>query len=231
MDYLTHRLRLKLGKPVRDYSKITLASLDQPRYQHLKLLGGWLIYFALYFLTEKLIPVSACHVVHSAVDDMIPFNEYFVVFYCWWFALIVLTLGFFLLYDIRKFKEIQVFIMITQAVAMIVYIVWPSVQMLRPAVMPHDNIFCSVLGLIYAFDTPTGVCPSLHVAYSMGIAAVWCRYKGASKTWKAFIVISVILICMSVMFVKQHSFVDVMAAIPVGIIAYVLVFGRHSIIQ
>jgi len=169
--------------------------------------------------------------VHSAVDDMIPFNEYFLVFYCWWFVLIFITLVYFLLYDIRKFKEFQVFIMITQAIAMIVYIVYPTIQLLRPAVLPHDNFLCAVMSFIYAFDTPTGVCPSLHVAYSLGIACVWCKYKEASAAWKAFVVISIILICISVMFVKQHSFVDVAAAIPVGMVAYILVYGKHSIVK
>lgn len=229
MDYLTHRLKLR--KPVIDYSGFRLSAINEPKYQHLKLLSGWIIYFALYFLTENLIPASACHVVHSAVDDMIPFSEYFLVFYCWWFALIFITLIYFLLYDIRKFKEFQVFIMITQAIAMIVYIVYPTVQLLRPAVLPHENFLCAVMSFIYAFDTPTGVCPSLHVAYSLGIASVWCKYKDASAAWKAFVTISVVLICISVMFVKQHSFIDVIAAIPVGIVAYILVYGKHSIVK
>ena len=229
MDYLNHLLRLR--KPVRDYRDFKLAAINEPKYQHLKLLSGWLVYFALYFLTENLIPVSSCHVIHSAVDDMIPFNEYFLIFYCWWYVLIVISLGYFLFYDIRKFKELQVFIMVTQAIAMIVYIIYPSVQLLRPDVMPHDNFLCSVMSFIYAFDTPTGVCPSLHVAYSMGIATVWCKYKDCSKWWKAFVVLSVVMICISVMFVKQHSFIDVIAAIPLGIIAYILVYGKHTIIQ
>ena len=229
MEFLTHVLGLR--KPVRDYRKFKLSAINEPKYEHLKLLGGWIVYFALYFVTENLIPVSACHVVHSAVDDMIPFNEYFLLFYCWWYALIVISLGYFLLYDIRKFKELQVFIMITQAIAMLIYIVYPSVQLLRPAVMPHDNFLCSLMSFIYAFDTPTGVCPSLHVAYSLGIGTVWCKYKDASWWWKAFVVASVIMISISVMFVKQHSFVDVVAAIPLGIIAYALVYGKHSIVQ
>lgn len=229
MDHLTQLLKLR--KPVRDYRDFKLKAINEPRYEHLKLLSGWIIYFALYFLTENLIPVSACHVVHSKVDDMIPFNEYFLIFYCFWFLLIAISLGYFLLYDIQKFKELQVFIMVTQAIAMVVYIVYPTVQFLRPDVMPRDNFFCGLMSFIYAFDTPTGVCPSLHVAYSMGIATVWCKAKGVSKWWKAFVVIAVIMICMSVMFVKQHSFVDVMAAIPVGIIAYILVYGKHSIVQ
>ena len=48
MEFLTHVLGLR--KPVRDYSKFRLSAINQPRYQHLKLLGGWLVYFALYFL-------------------------------------------------------------------------------------------------------------------------------------------------------------------------------------
>ena len=229
MDYLIQRLGLR--KPVRDYRKFRISAINDPKYEHLKLLSGWLIYFALYFITENLIPVSACHVVHSAVDDMIPFNEYFLIFYCSWYALIVVSLGYFLLYDIQKFKELQVFIMITQAVAMAVYIIYPSVQMMRPDVMPNSNFLCDLMSFIYAFDTPTGVCPSLHVAYSLGIGTVWCKYARAPKWWKAVVVIQVILICLSVMFVKQHSFIDVMAAIPLGILAYILVYGKHSIIQ
>ena len=229
MDYLIQRLGLR--KPVRDYRKFRISAINDPKYEHLKLLSGWLIYFALYFITENLIPVSACHVVHSAVDDMIPFNEYFLIFYCSWYALIVVSLGYFLLYDIQKFKELQVFIMITQAVAMAVYIIYPSVQMMRPDVMPNSNFLCDLMSFIYAFDTPTGVCPSLHVAYSLGIGTVWCKYARAPKWWKAVVVIQVILICLSVMFVKQHSFVDVMAAVPLGILAYILVYGKHSIIQ
>ena len=229
MDYLTHTLRLR--KPVRDYRKFRLSAINEPKYQHLKLLSGWLVYFAFYFLTENLIPVSACHMIHSTVDDMIPFNEFFLIFYCWWYALIFISLGYFLLYDIQKFKELQVFIMITQAIAMAVYIIYPSVQLLRPDVMPHENFLCSLMSFIYAFDTPTGVCPSLHVAYSIGIATVWCKRRETSKLWKAFVVLSVIMICISVMFVKQHSFIDVIAAVPVGIIAYILVYGRYSIVQ
>ena len=76
-----------------------------------------------------------------------------------------------------------------------------------------------------------GVCPSLHVAYSIGIATVWCKYKDASKQWKLFVVVSAVMICLSVMFVKQHSFIDVMTAIPVCIVAYILVYGKYNIIQ
>jgi len=215
-----------MKKPVVDYTELRLSRLNDPRFAHLKLLAGWLVYFALYFLTENLIPAERCHVIHCGLDDLIPFNEGFLVLYCYWYALIVCSLLWFMLYDIRAFKQLQIFIMITQAVAMLVYIFYPSIQTMRPVNFARDNLLTRLMAFIYAVDTPTGVCPSLHVAYSMGIAAVWCRKEDAAHAWKGFMVLSAVLISISTAFVKQHSVVDIFAAIPVGCLADHLVFGR-----
>lgn len=215
-----------MKRPVVDYRAFRFSRLNEPRFSHLKLLGGWIVYFILYFLTENLIPLENCHVIHSRLDDLIPFNELFTVFYCYWYVLLVFSLLYFLLYDIKSFKHLQTFIMITQAVAMAVYILYPSVQYLRPAVMPRDNFLCRVMAFIYAFDTPSGVCPSLHVAYSMGIASVWCKSGDASKLWKAIVVLSTVVISISTTFVKQHSAIDVFAAVPVGLIAEYILYGQ-----
>ena len=79
---------------------------------------------------------------------------------------------------------------------------------------PRDNLLTDLVAFIQTVDTPTGVCPSLHVAYSMGIASVWLKEKGVSRWWKAFVVFAVIMISLSTMFVKQHSAVDVLWALP-----------------
>ncbi len=210
-----------------DYREFRLTRLNEPRFSHLKLLAGWIGYFLLYFLTENLIPVEKCHIIHCALDDMIPFNEFFTIFYCFWYVLLVASLLYFGFYDISAFRRLQIFIIITQAVAMLIYIVYPSVQLLRPEVMPRDNFLCSLMSFIYSFDTPTGVCPSLHVAYSMGIASVWCRKKDVSAGLKVFIVVSTVLISISTAFVKQHSVLDILAAIPLGILAEYLVHWTH----
>ena len=118
--------------------------------------------------------------------------------------------------------------MITQAVAMAVYILWPNRQDLRPESFEHRNFCTAVLSFLYAFDTPTGVCPSLHVAYSLGIGSVWLKQRDASPVWKSAVTVWLLLICVSVMFVKQHSAVDVFAALPLGALAEYLVFrGRY----
>ena len=213
-----------MKKPVVDYRAFRPSRLNEPQFSHLKLLAGWIVYFILYFLTENLIPASSCHVMHCFIDDLIPFNEIFVIFYVSWYLLIVGSLLYFMLYNIESFKNLSKYIIITQVVAVMVYIVYPSRQDLRPEVFADDNLLTQLVGLLYTADTNTGVCPSLHVAYSLGIASVWIKEKDASVLIRAFVVVLAVLICLSTMFIKQHSAVDVIAALPLGQLAEILVF-------
>ncbi|MDO5153719.1 MAG: phosphatidic acid phosphatase [Eubacteriales bacterium] len=217
-----------MKKPVVDYSGFRLSKINDPRFSHLKLLSGWIGYFILYVLTENLIPAEICYPVHCRLDDVIPFCEWFIIPYVLWYLLIVGSLLYFLLYNVENFKNLQKYIIITQVVAMAVYILFPNRQDLRPEVFPRDNLLTRLVGLIYSLDTNTGVCPSLHVAYSIGIASTWMREKSVTKPWKALIVALAALICISVAFVKQHSVVDIFAAVPVCLLAEWLVFYRHK---
>ena len=201
--------------PVVDYRQFRLSRLNDPRFSHLKLLLGWVGYFTLYFLTENLIPRESCYVIHSPLDDLIPFCEVFIIPYVFWYGLIVISLLYFLLYNVSSFKKLQSYIIITQVAAMAIYILFPNRQDLRPAEFPRENIFTQMISWLYAFDTSTNVCPSLHVAYSLGIASVWVKEQGVSRWWKVFVVVSVILICLSTMFIKQHSVLDAFAALPI----------------
>lgn len=215
-----------MKKPTVSYRGFRLSKINQPQFSHIKLLIGWPIYFCLYFLTENLIPAERCYPVHSIVDDIIPFHEFFVVFYVGWYLLVVGALAYTLFYNVDHFKKLQTYIMITQAVAMAIYILFPTRQDLRPETFAHDNIFTQIMSFIYAFDTNTGVCPSLHVGYSLGILSVFSKDKDISLPWKLFIAIDVLCICLSVCFVKQHSFVDVLAALPMCLLAEYLVFQK-----
>lgn len=212
--------------PVVDYRQLRLSRLREPRFSHLLLLLGWVGYFILYFLTENLIPAEKCVPVHMWLDNVIPFCEWFLIPYVFWYGLIVFSLGYFLLYDIDSFKRLQTYIIVTQVTAMAVYIAFPTRQDLRPEVFPRENLLTACIAFLYRFDTNTGVCPSLHVAYSLGIASVWVRQKYAHPVWRTFVVVAVVLICLSTMFIKQHSAVDLFAALPVCLLAELIVYGR-----
>ena len=217
-----------MKKPVVDYRGLRLHNITSPQYNHLLLLLGWVGYFVLYFLTENLIPPEKCAPIHCRLDDLIPFCDWFVIPYVSWYLLIVVSMGYFLLYRVESFRSMQTYIIITQVIAMAVYILYPNRQDLRPETFPRENILTWILGLIYSFDTSTGVCPSLHVAYSLGIASTWLREKTAPLWVRLAIALWCGVICISVAFVKQHSVVDIFAAIPVCIFAEWFVFFRKK---
>ena len=217
-----------MKQPVVDYRKLRLSNITSPEYKHLLLLLGWVVYFAFYFLTENLIPAEKCHPMHCFLDDLIPFNEWFVFAYVGWYGLIVVSLGYFLLYNPKNFSRLQTYIIVTQVLAMAAYILFPSRQDLRPETLPNDNFPSKIIALLYAFDTNTGVCPSLHVAYSFGIGSTWMREKSAARWWKALVWVFVVVICLSTMFIKQHSAMDFFAALPVCLVAEWFTFFRKS---
>ncbi len=215
-----------MKKPVVDYRAFRLSKINDPQFSHLKLLLGWVVYFILFVLTENLIPAEDCTPMHCMLDDIIPFCEVFVIPYVGWYLLIICSLGYFLLYDIDGFRNLQKFIILTQLIAMAIYILFPSRQDLRPAEFPRDNVLTSLVGLIYSVDTNTGVCPSLHVAYSIGIASAWLKEKAASLPFKVFIVFCAVIISLSTAFIKQHSVVDIFAAIIMCIFVEAIVYGK-----
>lgn len=214
--------------PTVDYRKLRLSNIHTPEYRHLFLLLGWPAYFALYFLTENLIPVEACHPVHCWLDDVVPFCEWFIIPYVSWYLLIAGSLVYFLRYNVDGFKKLQTYIILTQVIAVAIYIIFPNRQDLRPEVFPRENLLTALIGLIYSVDTNTGVCPSLHVAYSLGIASTWLREKSVPMWVRTAIAVWCGVICVSVAFVKQHSVADIFAAMAMCLFIEWFVFFRKK---
>ncbi len=214
-----------MRKPVTDFRQFRLKRITEPQYSHLLYLLGWVGYFTLYFLTENLILPENCHIVHCRLDDLIPFCEFFAIPYVFWYVMVFGSLVWFGLYDPEGFKKLMTYIIVTQLLAMTIYILWPSRQDLRPTEFPRENIFSWIMGVIYRFDTNTGVLPSLHVAYSLGLVSVWLRDKTCGRGMKIFMAIAALLVIVSVCFVKQHSALDILAALPVCLAAEFVSYG------
>ena len=215
-----------MKRPYHDYSGFSLRRLNEPRFSHLKLILGWVFYFSMYFITENLIPAEACHPIHCALDDLIPFNEYFAVFYVGWYFYVFGMLLFYLLHDGECFRGLSRYILTTQVLAMLCYIVYPSRQDLRPEVFARDNIFTQTMAFIYSFDTSTGVFPSLHAAYSLGVVSTAWKDKLMPRAWSLALSLFALGVCAAVCFVKQHSALDVAAALPVCLAAELVAYGR-----
>ena len=217
-----------MRKPVVNYRNFRLNKITSPEYNHLLYLGGWIFYFVMYVLTENLIPESACHPVECWLDYQIPFCEWFIIPYVLWYFLIAGSLLYFALYDPRSFKKMQTFLIVTQVLAVIIYIVYPTVQYLRVDLdnLGRNNFAIQLVKLIQGADTPTGVCPSMHCAFSIGILSVWVRKKDVHWLLRTGIAVFCLVICASTCFVKQHSAVDFFAALPLCVVAELVAFGK-----
>ena len=60
--------------------------------------------------------------------------------------------------------------------AMLTYLVWPNGLDLREPIQ-RQNVLCQLVELLRSIDTPTNVCPSIHISSTASIAIVGLRCK------------------------------------------------------
>lgn len=212
-----------------DYRKLRLSNLTDSEYRHLFLLLFWPAFMVLFYYIELAYPVSYYYPVYCPLDDIIPFAEIFVVPYIFWFALVFLMHAYTLLFDVEGFKKMIKFIIFTYSFALAVYLVFPNCQELRPQEFERVNIFTKLVMHVYSSDTNTNVCPSIHVMGSIAVMVATLDSKTIkSIALKAVISVVSVLICMSTVFLKQHSVIDVFAALPVCAAAYFVCYVRQN---
>lgn len=168
------------------------------------------------------------HYISCIVDDWIPFNELFVIPYFMWFAYVacVLVFLFFQTKHIGDFYRCAATLMLGMTTSLLIYTIWPNAQALRPEHFPRTNFLTELVAGLYHSDTPTNVCPSIHVYNSIAIHIGLCRshYFKDKKGVKCASLILCILICLSTMFLKQHSFIDVVFAILLYTLFHTMIY-------
>ena len=194
--------------------------------KRIRLLLFWPV-FGVFFWSMELTEVRNYNIVHCFLDDKIPFCEYFIIPYCFWFVFLIgmMVYGFF--WDNKALENYMRFTAITYTVTLIIYALYPTAQNLRPAVFPNDGFFVKIVKFAYRIDTNTNVCPSIHILGSMAVyfAARKSRLFG-SRAWRITFFSAAVLIALSTLFVKQHSVLDILAALIIGVIAYPFVYSQ-----
>lgn len=212
-----------------DYRKFRLSKINTPEYKHLWLLMYWPVYGLLFLSVERLITLDYNYI-HSFVDDLIPFCEYFVIPYYFWFVFLIGMLFYTLFFDTECFKKYMCYIIYTYTLAIVIYLVYPNAQQLRPLTFERDNIFTRIVTFLYDFDTNTNVCPSIHVLGSLAVMfASFNTERFKTVKWKIAFITCTVLISVSTVFLKQHSIIDVLVALPIGVLAYYPAFGKNPL--
>lgn len=197
------------------------------KYKHGVILSYFFVYITWFTYLERTV-TTKFHPIHSRLDDLIPFNEVFVIPYFLWFLYIFITVAYFLLTSKKDFYKCCANLFIGMTICLLIYTIWPNGHHLRVDLnsLGRHNIFITILSKLYRFDTATNVFPSIHVFNSVAafIAINKCERLRRIKwlQWSALLL--TILICMSTVFLKQHSILDVFAALVLNTIVYVIVY-------
>jgi membrane-associated phospholipid phosphatase len=186
-------------------------------YKHLLLLLYDPIILFGFFMLERIITVPK-YVMHTRIDELIPFIPAFIIPYCTWYAYIVLTVIYTGLFDKKNFINFCAFMYTGMTSCFILYVLFPNGQDLRPTLTQQGFLYDWIRHL-YKIDTPTNSIPSIHVINSMAVYFA-LKYTPALKDKKAFQACNLtvnVLIILSTMAIKQHSILDVVAGMAFAV--------------
>ena len=195
------------------------------RYRHAWVLLYSFIYMPWFCYLEKH-RFSHYYLIHSPLDDYIPFVEYFIVPYLLWFLFIAVTIAYFFFTDKKGYYQLTAFLFTGMTIFLIICTVFPNELNLRPRTFANDTVFTRLVQQLYSTDTPTNVLPSIHVYNSLG-AAIAIGHSQALKKHRGIQFVSyglAGLIILSTMFLKQHSVTDVIAAVALTFMIYPLIY-------
>ena len=171
-------------------------------------------------------------VIHMAIDDKIPFCEFFVIPYFLWFAYVAWIVLYLFFKNKDDYYKSCTFLFTGMTIFLLVSTFFPNMHHLRPLYLPRINVLTKLVSYLYHIDTSTNLWPSIHVYNSLGVFFAVMHNKKLSSNSRIKIgsFIMSTLIILSTVFIKQHSMFDVMTAFIMAAIVYTIVY-RFDVIM
>ena len=200
------------------------------KYNHAWVFSYSILYLIWYQYLENTV-TTRFNIIHSPYDDMIPFIEYFIIPYLYWFIYLTFVTVFLFFKNKDEFYRFMFYLCVGMSTCLLICQIYPNGTDLRPACDFNKNWAAGLVHFIYSVDTNTNVFPSIHVYNSIGahIAITKSRYFKGNIPVNIFSLISCVSICASTVFLKQHSILDVCAAIILGTVMYFVVYGKVQV--
>ncbi len=196
------------------------------KYRHAWLLSYAFIYLPWFMFLERTV-TRDYHIMHASLDDLIPFNEYFIVPYFLWFVYVAGTLIFFLFRSKEDYYKMCAFLFSGMTLSLIICTFFHNGTDFRPVIDPDKNIFSAAVAALYKTDTNTNVFPSIHV-YNSVEPTLPSAEASSYQNIKIIKLCSFLLtasICLATMFLRQHSIIDVCGAFLMAYAIHYLVYG------
>ena len=181
------------------------------------------VYMPTFFWVESLNPAGGFHIIHTAIDDLIPVVEVFIIPYALWLPYLVIGMIAIAIRSRVISRKTSYMLMAGMTLFIIISLVYPNALELRAAIPDRENIFMICINYLHQIDTPTDVLPSLHV-YDAIVVAAGLHLAFPEK--KVILVLSDILsllIVLSTVFIKQHSIIDVISAFVIFIPVFIII--------
>lgn len=196
------------------------------KYRHAWILSYAFIYLPWFVYLEKTV-TSNYHIMHIAIDDYIPFNEYFIIPYLMWFGYVAVSVAYFFFRDVKEYYRLCTMLFTGMTISLVICTVFPNGTDFRPVVDANKNICAAIVNLLYSTDTCTNVFPSIHVYNSICVHIAICRSERLknSTQLKTVSLILMILICLATVFLKQHSAFDGLGSFAMAYIMYQFVYS------
>ncbi|MDV3428594.1 MAG: phosphatase PAP2 family protein [Bacillota bacterium] len=157
----------------------------------------------------------------TVIDNLIPFNKYFIIFYVTWYEYVAFFIIYLCIFDKEDYWKVLISVILGMSTAYVIFYFFPT-TVPRPT-LSGDDIFTGLVRAIYSHDLPFNCFPSIHVINTLLVQFYITRNKDASKILKIICNIIGILIIISTMFIKQHVFLDAVSAAVIAYIIYYLV--------
>jgi membrane-associated phospholipid phosphatase len=191
------------------------------KYKHAWVFS-YIFFYGVWFYYLEHTERRGYYIIHSRLDDKIPFIEYFIVPYTLWFVFIAVVFLYFFFTDVDGFYRMSKFIFLGMTIFLVISTLVPNGLELRPTQFARDNLFIRWVQHLYRIDTPTNVLPSLHVFNSVAVCLVMNDSERVRKH-KIVCALSYVLaglIVLATMFLKQHSVIDVWTACVMAAVLY-----------
>lgn len=186
--------------------------------------GLWiLLYMAVYMVGFSIIERAGhvhFHIIHTWIDDQIPFLEIFIIPYLLWFLFQIVLIAWFVhKAELREYYRLIAVLMMGMTLFIVVSMVYPNKLDLRPAFVDTSTFCGRLVGILYETDTPTNVLPSIHVYNTLVLCFALTGNERFRRNKAAVIGCDILgaLIVLSTMFLKQHSVIDVALGIAAAV--------------
>lgn len=174
--------------------------------------------------------------IRCSVDDYIPSIDLFVIPYLLWFVYVALTVSVFFFTDRTDFYRCTAFLFIGMTICLTIFTLFPS-TFDRGEEFSDATICGFLVRLIHRIDSNTNVFPSIHCFNSIVCTITYLKsntfrttknstkkQKSRNRMVKAASAILTVLICLSTVFIKQHSVLDFFGASALALIMYPFIY-------